>query len=107
MAITREATAPRVVDVASYRFVRDLTEELAAPLSAEDQTVQSMDDTSPTKWHRAHTTWFFETFLLEPHLPGYQPFHPMYGFLFNSYYEAVGSRFPRPGRGLLSRPGIA
>jgi ergothioneine biosynthesis protein EgtB len=90
------------------RFVatRSLTESLASPLSAEDQTVQSMPDVSPTKWHRAHTSWFFETFLLIPHLEGYRPFHPDFGYLFNSYYEGVGSRFPRNGRGLLSRPGI-
>jgi ergothioneine biosynthesis protein EgtB len=90
-----------------YAAIRDATEALAAPLSAEDQTVQSMPDVSPTKWHRAHTTWFFETFLLLPHLPGYRPFHPAYGYLFNSYYEAVGPRHPRPERGFLSRPGIA
>jgi ergothioneine biosynthesis protein EgtB len=86
---------------------RSLTESLASPLSAEDQTVQSMPDVSPTKWHRAHTTWFFETFLLQPSLDGYQPFHPDYGYLFNSYYEGVGARYPRCDRGLLSRPGIA
>jgi ergothioneine biosynthesis protein EgtB len=85
---------------------RALTESLAAPLSAEDQTVQSMPDVSPTKWHRAHTTWFFETFLLAPTVPGYQPFHPAYGYLFNSYYEGVGARYPRHDRGLVSRPGI-
>jgi ergothioneine biosynthesis protein EgtB len=90
-----------------YVSLRNATEALAAPLSAEDQTVQSMPDVSPTKWHRAHTTWFFETFLLLPHLPDYRPFHPAYGYLFNSYYEAVGPRHPRPERGLLSRPGIA
>jgi ergothioneine biosynthesis protein EgtB len=87
--------------------VRALTEELARPLSAEDQTVQSMPDVSPTKWHRAHTTWFFETFVLEVHAPGYRCFHPRYRYLFNSYYEAIGDRHPRPQRGLLSRPGIA
>src|SRR5262249_8394980 len=80
---------------------------LAHPLSAEDQTVQSMPDVSPTKWHRAHTTWFFETFLLQVHAPQYRCFHPSYGYLFNSYYEAVGARHPRPQRGFLSRPGIA
>ena len=85
---------------------RGLTESLAAPLSAEDQTVQSMPDVSPTKWHRAHTTWFFETFLLGPTLPGYRPFHPAFGYLFNSYYEGVGARYPRHDRGLVSRPGI-
>ena len=90
------------------RFVatRSLTESLASPLSAEDQTVQSMPDVSPTKWHRAHTTWFFETFLLAPGLKGYQPFHPDYGYLFNSYYEGVGARHPRAERGQLSRPGV-
>ena len=90
-----------------YRQVRDLTEALAAPLSAEDQTVQSMADVSPTKWHRAHTSWFFETFLLQPRLPSYRPFHPAYAFLFNSYYEGVGARYPRPRRGVVSRPGVA
>ncbi len=91
---------------ARYREVRAATEALAAPLSPEDQVVQSMPDVSPTKWHRAHTTWFFETFLLEPDLPGYTPCDPAYGYLFNSYYEAVGDRYPRPQRGLLSRPTV-
>jgi ergothioneine biosynthesis protein EgtB len=89
-----------------YCDVRSLTETLASPLSGEDQTVQSMPDVSPTKWHRAHTSWFFETFLLTPSKPGYKVFHPRYGYLFNSYYEAVGARYPRPDRGLVSRPGI-
>ena len=89
-----------------FAATRSLTEALATPLSAEDQTVQSMPDVSPTKWHRAHTTWFFETFLLVPELPTYQPFHPAYGYLFNSYYEEIGARFPRPQRGQLSRPGV-
>ena len=90
--------------VAALRATRERTEELAAPLAPEDQVVQSMPDVSPTKWHRAHTTWFFETFVLQPHLPGYQPVHPAYGYLFNSYYEQVGERHPRPERGLISRP---
>jgi ergothioneine biosynthesis protein EgtB len=89
-----------------YEAVRSFTERLAAPLSPEDQTVQSMPDVSPTKWHRAHTSWFFETFLLEPYLPDYQPFHPDYAYLFNSYYEAVGPRYARAQRGCVSRPGI-
>jgi len=89
-----------------YRRVRALTEALAAPLSPEDQTVQSMPDVSPTKWHRGHTSWFFETFLLQPELPGYLPFHPAYSYIFNSYYEAVGARHPRAERGLISRPGV-
>jgi ergothioneine biosynthesis protein EgtB len=89
-----------------FRQVRDETEALAAPLSAEDQTIQSMPDASPTKWHRAHTTWFFETFLLKPLLPGYEQFHPNFAYIFNSYYVAAGPRHPRPNRGLLSRPGV-
>ena len=89
-----------------FRQVRDETEALAAPLSAEDQTIQSMPDASPTKWHRAHTTWFFETFLLTPLLPGYEQFHPDFAYIFNSYYVAAGPRHPRPNRGLLSRPGV-
>jgi ergothioneine biosynthesis protein EgtB len=90
---------------ALYRHVRRHTEALAAPLSAEDQTIQSMPDASPTKWHRAHTTWFFETFVLTPFDSGYVPYDPAFGYLFNSYYEAVGPRHPRPMRGLLTRPG--
>lgn len=87
-----------------YRSVRWRTEMLAAPLSPEDQAAQSMPDASPTKWHRGHTTWFFETFLLTPFLPGYRVFDPTFGYLFNSYYEAMGERQPRPQRGLLTRP---
>lgn len=87
--------------------VRAQTEALAAPLSPEDQQVQSMADASPTKWHLAHVTWFFETFVLAPHVPGYVPFDPAYGYLFNSYYETVGPRHARPHRGLLTRPPLA
>src|ERR1700674_3106167 len=89
-----------------YRDVRNITEQLAAPLSAEDQTVQSMPDASPTKWHLAHTTWFFETFLLRPYAQDYRVFDPAYEYLFNSYYEAVGPRHPRPQRGMITRPGV-
>jgi ergothioneine biosynthesis protein EgtB len=89
-----------------FEAARRLTETLADPLSAEDQTVQSMPDVSPTKWHRAHTSWFFETFLLEPHQAGYAPFHPAFRVLFNSYYEGVGPRHARAERGLITRPGI-
>ncbi|HEY5173441.1 MAG TPA: ergothioneine biosynthesis protein EgtB [Acidimicrobiia bacterium] len=98
--------AARVALHDHYGRVRDLTEELAAPLSDEDQVVQSMPDVSPTKWHRAHTTWFFETFLLAPRVERYTAFDPAYAYLFNSYYEAVGPRHPRPLRGLLSRPSV-
>jgi ergothioneine biosynthesis protein EgtB len=106
--LTATAPAHDPADLeARFLDVRAHTEALAAPLSAEDQTVQSMPDVSPTKWHRAHTTWFFETFLLQPSLAGYEPFHPQYGYLFNSYYETVGARHPRVDRGQLSRPGIA
>src|SRR3546814_17031039 len=87
--------------------VRAGTERLAAPLSEEDQVVQSMPDASPAKWHRAHVTWFFETLVLKPHLAGYVEFHPRYVYLFNSYYESVGERHPRPPRGLLTRPPAA
>jgi len=88
---------------ARYRTVRAETERRTAPLSGEDQQIQSMPDCSPAKWHRAHTSWFFETFVLAAR-PGYAPVDPAYGYLFNSYYEAVGPRHPRPERGLLSRP---
>ena len=91
----------------AYAEVRATTERLAAPLSAEDQTVQSMPDVSPTKWHRAHVTWFFETFILAPHVAGYRPYDDAYAYIFNSYYEALGDRHPRSERGLISRPGIA
>lgn len=83
---------------------RKLSIELAAPLSAEDMAVQAMDDASPTKWHLAHTTWFFETFVLTPYLPGYQLFDEAFNYCFNSYYEHQGPRQPRPKRGLLTRP---
>ena len=89
----------------TYAQVRAYTEQLASPLTAEDQTVQSMPDTSPTKWHRAHVTWFFETFVLAEQEPEFRPFQDKYWFLFNSYYEAVGPRYARPMRGVISRPG--
>jgi ergothioneine biosynthesis protein EgtB len=83
---------------------RTLSGALAAPLSDEDQVVQAMDDASPTKWHLAHTTWFFEAFLLKRFLPGYSVFDERFEYCFNSYYESVGPRQPRPKRGLLTRP---
>jgi ergothioneine biosynthesis protein EgtB len=90
-----------------YLSVRARTVALAAPLSAEDQLIQSMPDASPTKWHLAHTTWFFETFVLTPFVAGYRPVDARYGFLFNSYYEGVGPRVERARRGQLSRPSLA
>src|SRR5829696_7866569 len=93
--------------VRRYRACRDRTERLCEPLAVEDYQLQSMPDCSPPKWHLAHTTWFFETFVLAPHAPDFRPFNPQFGFMFNSYYEAVGERWPRPARGLLSRPTVA
>ena len=87
-----------------FRAVRAKSCDLAAPLSDADATVQSMPDASPTKWHLAHASWFFEQLVLEPHAPDYRAFDPSYAFLFNSYYEALGSRQPRPLRGLITRP---
>jgi ergothioneine biosynthesis protein EgtB len=87
-----------------YRSVRAASVGLAAPLSAEDCAIQSMPDASPVKWHLAHTSWFFETLILGA--AGIAPFDPRYGFLFNSYYEALGPRHPRPRRGLLTRPSL-
>ena len=88
----------------AFHRVRDETEARATHLSAEDQIVQSMTDASPTKWHRAHVTWFFETFLLRPHDPAYAIFDERFPFLFNSYYIAAGLRHARPQRGLITRP---
>jgi ergothioneine biosynthesis protein EgtB len=91
----------------AFRAVRAETERRAAPLSAEDQVVQSMPEASPAKWHRAHVTWFFEQFLLRPFDPGYRDFDPRFAYLFNSYYVAAGPRHARPQRGLITRPGVA
>jgi len=99
-AATRSTLAER------YRALRSRSTALAAPLSDEDMGAQTMEDVSPTKWHLAHTSWFWETFLLEPHLAGYQAFDPRFGFLFNSYYEALGERQPRAARGHITRPGV-
>jgi ergothioneine biosynthesis protein EgtB len=90
----------------AYRRVRAFSERLCEPLHTEDYVVQSMPDCSPTKWHLAHVSWFFETFLLQPSLPGYRSLHPQYTYLFNSYYNAVGQRHCRPKRGLISRPTV-
>ena len=93
--------------IEAFRRIRHETERRAAPLSPEDQVIQSMPDASPIKWHRAHTTWFFETFLLVPNVPGYKPFDERFAFLFNSYYVAAGPRHARPKRGLITRPDAA
>jgi ergothioneine biosynthesis protein EgtB len=106
MTLTEVSPAVRSL-LGRFSDVRRHTEALAAPLGPEDQVVQSMADVSPTKWHRAHTTWFFETFVLIPHTPGYEVYEPGYDFLFNSYYEQVGPRHPRSERGLISRPTVA
>ncbi len=89
----------------AFRGVRAETERRASFLSPEDQVIQSMPDASPAKWHRAHTTWFFEQFLLVPHVPGYEIFDERFAYLFNSYYVAAGPRHARPKRGLITRPG--
>jgi ergothioneine biosynthesis protein EgtB len=106
MNVIHRHAAGRGLDTLAARFaaVRARTDALTAPLSPEDQVVQSMPDASPAKWHRAHTTWFYETFLLLPYLPGYRRVREDYAFLFNSYYEAAGPRYARPKRGLLTRP---
>ena len=109
----RDATAGnigqdlRAASIAAFREVRGETERRAAPLSAEDQVIQSMPDASPVKWHRAHTTWFFEQFLLAPQVSGYRAFDERFNFLFNSYYVAAGPRHARPKRGLITRPSVA
>ena len=106
IATTRSAAPnePRTFWREAFHSVRAETERRAAPLSAEDQVVQSMPDASPTKWHRAHSTWFFEQFLLVPQLAGYRVFDERFGYLFNSYYVAAGPRHARPQRGLVTRP---
>jgi ergothioneine biosynthesis protein EgtB len=99
-----DSGSPAQVLAEAFLAVRDETERRAAPLTSEDQQIQSMPDASPAKWHRAHTTWFFEQFLLGEHAKGYKPFHPDYAFLFNSYYVSAGPRHARHQRGHLTRP---
>jgi ergothioneine biosynthesis protein EgtB len=107
-ASTDAADLPRATSplLRRYRAVRARTQAIAAPLSAEDCALQSMPDASPVKWHLAHTTWFFETFVVTPSLDGYAPLDPAYRVLFNSYYQSVGEQHPRPERGMLSRPSL-
>ena len=110
MSTASHAVAPASAgsDLAgTFRKVRERTRALAAPLSAEDACVQSMPDASPAKWHLAHTSWFFESFILGQQVPGYRVFHERYGYLFNSYYMTVGQMHRRPLRGLITRPSLA
>src|SRR5690606_26625222 len=109
MTRTRTARQPRMRNqtlTELYASVRQRSELLAQPLSAEDCVVQSMPDASPVKWHLAHTTWFFETFVLEAFAPRFKPYDPAFRVLFNSYYNAVGEKHPRPERGMLTRPSL-
>lgn len=92
---------------ALFHKVRQTTERLSEPLSDADATVQSMPDASPAKWHLAHTTWFFEAMVLKPYAPAYKPFDEDFDFLFNSYYETLGARQPRPRRGMITRPALS
>ena len=100
--------ADSLVSELSQRFekVRRQTEVLVEPLTAEDCQLQSMPDASPAKWHLAHLTWFFETFVLERFEPGFEPFNASFRVLYNSYYNGVGDKYPRPQRGLISRPSL-
>lgn len=93
--------------LSDYQKVRTTTERLCQPLETEDYCIQSMPEVSPAKWHIAHTTWFFENFILAPFLMDYQPYHPQFSYLFNSYYNSIGARHCRAKRGLLSRPSVA
>jgi len=106
-AAERPSDDPRQAWVKAFRAVRAETERRAAPLSVEDQVIQSTPETSPTKWHRAHVTWFFEQFLLRPFAPDYEVFDERFAYLFNSYYVAAGPRQARPQRGLITRPTAA
>jgi ergothioneine biosynthesis protein EgtB len=104
---TTDATSSREGALAAYSSVRAFSERICEPLAAEDYVVQTAAETSPPKWHLAHVTWFFETFLLKPFVSDYRPFHPRFDYLFNSYYEQLDSGYwPRPDRGLLSRPTV-
>jgi len=105
-AASGRTTTADVDWLARYRQVRTWSEALAQPLSPEDCMLQSMADASPTRWHLAHTTWFFETFILAEAVSDYEPYHPAFSYLFNSYYNTVGKQHPRPQRGLVSRPSL-
>ncbi|MHB8741914.1 MAG: ergothioneine biosynthesis protein EgtB [Sulfuricaulis sp.] len=104
---THEISVSRSNLAADFTAVRHMSEALSRALAPDDYGLQAMPDVSPAKWHLAHTTWFFETFLLKAFIPDYQPYHPQFEYLFNSYYEQVGTPFPRANRALLSRPTVA
>jgi len=104
--IVTDGPGSAVSFLSRFTSIRSLSEQLVAPLTDEDQCVQSMPDASPAKWHLAHTTWFFETVVLMPYARDYRPYDENYRYLFNSYYESLGPRHPRPQRGLLTRPGV-
>ncbi len=104
--VASEAPATWPSFVERFREVRAATVGLLEPLTVEDHVVQSMADASPVKWHLAHVSWFFETFVLKPHLAGYRVLHPQFEYLFNSYYNTIGEQFPRPQRGVLTRPTV-
>jgi ergothioneine biosynthesis protein EgtB len=103
---TKASSPPAQALAERYRSVRALSEAIAAPLSDADATLQPMPDASPAKWHLAHTSWFFETFVLRDHVPGHRPWNERWAYLFNSYYEGEGERHPRDRRGMLSRPSL-
>jgi ergothioneine biosynthesis protein EgtB len=105
-AYNENESQDRAFSVDKFNHVRGVSEWQCEPLLVEDYGLQAMPETSPAKWHLAHTTWFFETFLLKPHLDNYKPLNPQYEYLFNSYYNGVGEQYPRPQRGLLSRPSV-
>lgn len=102
----RRQSGPTISLADRFRAIRQFTQKLCEPLEIEDYIIQSMADASPTRWHIAHTTWFFETFVLARAVKSYQPFHPKFAYLFNSYYNSVGEQYPRPQRGVLSRPTV-
>src|SRR5260370_27983578 len=103
---TLDPSSARQELIEQYQQVRDFSKALCAPLTTEDYVIQSMPDCSPTKWHLAHVSWFFETFLLQPFVSDYHSPNSGYAYLFNSYYNALGDRYPRPQRGHISRPSV-
>ncbi|HEX8262416.1 MAG TPA: ergothioneine biosynthesis protein EgtB [Allosphingosinicella sp.] len=104
---TQADSPPTAALAERFHAVRSLSEAIAAPLSNADATLQPMPDASPAKWHHAHTSWFFETFVLRDHVPGHRPYDESWAYLFNSYYDGEGERHPRARRGMLSRPSLA